>query len=119
MGPQNVWSGLKHLGTHEYVGEPLADAVDWTTKGAVTPVKNQGQCGSCFGLEAGEGSKDGTSDLDGVFSLWWSNDLDLHGGWGKTGDFLLHSVGNTWVHGGTSGKDVVSVKILTDVNVAF
>merc|ERR1712012_1371216 len=27
--PQNVWSGLKHLGTHEYVGEPLADAVDW------------------------------------------------------------------------------------------
>merc|ERR1711991_525744 len=34
--PQNVWSGLKHLGTHEYVGEPLADAVDWTTKGAVT-----------------------------------------------------------------------------------
>merc|ERR1712227_541260 len=26
--PQNVWSGLKHLGTHEYVGEPLADTVD-------------------------------------------------------------------------------------------
>merc|ERR1712136_645191 len=22
--PNNVWSGLKHLGTHEYVGEPLA-----------------------------------------------------------------------------------------------
>merc|ERR1711939_258359 len=70
-------------------------------------------------LEGGEGSKDGSSDPDGVLSLWWSNDLDLDGGWGKSGDFLLHSVGNTGVHGGASGHDSVGIEILSDVNVAL
>merc|ERR1719507_2655260 len=70
-------------------------------------------------LEGGEGSKDGSSDPDGVLPLWGSNDLDLDGGRSKGSDFLLHTVSNTWVHGGASGHDGVGVQVLTDVNIAL
>ena len=70
-------------------------------------------------LESREGSKDGSSDPDRVLSLWWSNDLDLDGGWSKSGDLLLHSVSNTGVHGGASGHDGVGVQVLSDVNIAL
>merc|ERR1712215_213954 len=68
-------------------------------------------------LEGGEGGKDGSSDPDRVLPLWWSNDLDLDGGWSKGGDFLLHTVSNTGVHSGASGHDSVGIQILTDVNI--
>ena len=70
-------------------------------------------------LEGGEGSQDGSSDPYGVFSFWWSNDLDLNGGWSQGSDFLLHSVSNTRVHGGASGKNSVGVQVFTDIDVAL
>jgi hypothetical protein len=70
-------------------------------------------------LEGGERGQDGSTDPDGVFTFWWSDDLDLDGGWSQSGDFLLHAISNTWVHGGTTGEDGVGVQVLTDVNIAL
>ena len=70
-------------------------------------------------LEGGEGSQDGASDPYGVLALRRCDDLDLHRGWCEGGDLLLHSVGDSRVHGASARQDGVGVEILTDVDVAL
>merc|ERR1712187_305037 len=65
------------------------------------------------------GSKGGSSNPDGVFSLRRSNNLDGHGLRGKLVELILQSLVNLFEHGGSSRHDGVGVQVLSDIDVAL
>lgn len=70
-------------------------------------------------LERTETSEDRAADPDRVLPLGRCDHFDLHGRRCERRYLLLHSIGDTWIHGGAAREYRIGVQILTNVNVAL
>jgi len=76
---------LKNAGVHKTYNL-TADVVNWANKGAVTPIKNQGQCGSCWSFST-TGSVEALNQIytGHLNSLSEQNLMDCSTGYGNNG----------------------------------
>jgi len=67
---ERQWGNLPYLGVDNTDATKLPKEVDWVKKGAVSPVKNQGSCGSCWTFA-------GTGAIEGHYQIMTGNMTEL------------------------------------------